>query len=106
MLSIARNLAAISVLLMLTSCTAQPTAPVRVTATAGDDAAACIAQLGHPRMTVSGALDAANIRVVNWNIHKGRNAEWVNDLDEVGMQPDLLILHPAAPWSPCSGSAR
>jgi len=96
MLSIVRNLAAVSVLLMLASCTAQPTAPVRVAAAPGDDTAACIAQLGHDRKAVSGTLDPANISVVNWNIQKGRNTQWVEDLDEVGMQPDLLILQEAS----------
>ena len=96
MMSIIRNLAAFSALLMLASCTTQPTAPVRVTAAAGDDTAACIAELGRDREAVSAALDSTNISVVNWNIQKGRNTQWVHDLDEVGMQPDLLILQEAS----------
>ncbi len=94
--SIVRNLAAFSALLMLASCTTQPTAPVRAEVVASEDTAACIAQLGHNRMAISGALDSANISVVNWNIQKGRNTEWIRDLDEVGMQPDLLILQEAS----------
>ena len=94
--SIVRNLAAFSTLLMLASCTTQPTAPVRVTAATGDDTAACIAGLGGNRDAVSAALDSTNISVVNWNIQKGRNTKWVHDLDEVGMQPDLLILQEAS----------
>jgi endonuclease/exonuclease/phosphatase (EEP) superfamily protein YafD len=94
--TIVRNLAALSALLMLAGCTTQPTAPVRVTAAAGDAAAACIARLGHERTAGSGALDPAAISVVNWNIQKGRNTQWVHDLDAVGMQPDLLILQEAS----------
>ena len=94
--SIVRNLAAFSVLLMLASCTTQPTAPVRTTSAASDDAAACIAELGGNREAASGALDSTSISVVNWNIQKGRNTKWVHDLDEVGMQPDLLILQEAS----------
>ena len=94
--SIVRNLAAFSVLLMLASCTTQPTAPVRTTSAASDDTAACIAELGGNRETASGALDSTSISVVNWNIQKGRNTKWVHDLDEVGMQPDLLILQEAS----------
>ena len=96
MLSIVRNLAAFSALLMLASCTAQPSVPVRATAAASDDTAACIAGLGGDRMAVSAALDSTNISVVNWNIQKGRNTKWVDDLDEIGMQPDLLILQEAS----------
>ena len=96
MLSIVRNLAAVSTMLMLTSCTTQPAAPVRLAAAASDDTAACIAQLGHDRTAVSGALDSGNISVVNWNIQKGHNTRWVHDLDAVGMQPDLLILQEAS----------
>ncbi len=96
MLSIVRNLAAFSTLLMLASCTTQPTAPVRPAAAASDDAAACVAGLGGDRAAVRGALDSANISVVNWNIQKGRNTRWVRDLDDMGMQPDLLILQEAS----------
>ena len=94
--SIVRNLAAFSTLLMLASCTAQPTAPVRVTGVTGGDTAACIAELGGDRNAVSATLDSTNISLVNWNIQKGRNTEWVHDLDEIGMRPDLLILQEAS----------
>jgi endonuclease/exonuclease/phosphatase (EEP) superfamily protein YafD len=96
MASFVRNLASFSALLMLASCTTQPTAPVRVTAVPGADTAACIADLGQERLAASGALDSRNISVVNWNIQKGRNTRWVQDLDAVGMQPDLLILQEAS----------
>ncbi len=94
--SIVRNLAAFSTLLMLTSCTTQPTAPVRATSAASGDTAACIAELGRNHVAALGALDSTNINVVNWNIQKGRNTKWVGDLDEIGMQPDLLILQEAS----------
>ena len=94
--SIVRNLAAFSTLLMPASCTTQPTAPVRAASAAGDDTAACIAELGRDHVAALGALDSTNISVVNWNIQKGRNTRWVGDLDEIGMQPDLLILQEAS----------
>jgi len=94
--SIVRNLTAFSVLLMLASCTTQPTAPVRTTFATSDDTATCIAELGGAREAASGVLDSTSISVVNWNIQKGRNTKWVHDLDEVGMQPDLLILQEAS----------
>ena len=91
-----RRLAASSALLLLASCTTQPAAPVRVTAVPGPDTAACIADLAADRAAGSGALDSRNISVVNWNIQKGRNTEWVRDLDAIGARPDLLILQEAS----------
>ena len=96
MASFVRNLASFSALLMLTSCTTQPAAPVRVTAVPGADTTACIADLGDDRVAAGEALDSRNISVVNWNIQKGRNTEWVQDLDAIGAQPDLLILQEAS----------
>jgi endonuclease/exonuclease/phosphatase (EEP) superfamily protein YafD len=96
MASFVRNLAATGALLTLASCTSQPAAPVRVTAAPAPDTATCIADLAEDRVAAAGALDSRNISVVNWNIQKGRNTEWVRDLDEIGMQPDLLILQEAS----------
>ena len=93
--SFVRHLAAYSALLLLASCTTQPSAPVRVTEAPAPDTAACIADLAGDRVTRS-ALDPRNISVVNWNIQKGRNTEWVRDLDEIGARPDLLILQEAS----------
>jgi endonuclease/exonuclease/phosphatase (EEP) superfamily protein YafD len=94
--SFVRNLAAYSALLVLASCTTQPTAPVRVTAAPAADTAACIADLDSGRSEASRALDSGNISVVNWNIQKGRNTEWVQDLHDIGSRPDLLILQEAS----------
>ena len=94
--SFVRNLAAYSALLVLASCTTQPVAPVRVTAEPAADTAACIADLDNGRGETSRSLDPGNISVVNWNIQKGRNTEWVQDLHEIGSRPDLLILQEAS----------
>ncbi len=94
--SFVRNLAAYSALLVLASCSTQPTAPVRVTAAPAADTAACIAELDSSRSEAPRALDSGNISVVNWNIQKGRNTEWVQDLHEIGSRPDLLILQEAS----------
>lgn len=93
--SFVRDLAAYSALLLLASCTTQPSAPVRVAEAPAPDTAACIADLAGERVTGS-ALDSRNISVVNWNIQKGGNSEWVHDLDEIGARPDLLILQEAS----------
>jgi endonuclease/exonuclease/phosphatase (EEP) superfamily protein YafD len=94
--SFVRNLAACSTLLVLASCSTQPAAPVRVAAEPAPDTAACIADLDSDRNMASRALDSGNISIVNWNIQKGRNTEWVRDLSEIGATPDLLILQEAS----------
>jgi endonuclease/exonuclease/phosphatase (EEP) superfamily protein YafD len=90
--SIIRNIAATGVLLVLASCSSQPTAPVRVAAEPADAASACIAELGADSAANSRPLDSANISVVNWNIQKRRNTAWVGELAEQVIGPDLIIL--------------
>ena len=94
--SIGRTIAVVSLSLTLSSCTTQPTAPARAAAATTPDAAACIDDLAGERPAVTGALDPRNISIVNWNIQKGRNTEWVKDLSAIGAEPDLLILQEAS----------
>ncbi|MDX1508577.1 MAG: endonuclease/exonuclease/phosphatase family protein [Woeseiaceae bacterium] len=42
-------------------------------------------------------LDANNIGIVNWNIQKGSDADWADDLAALLASPDLLILQEASP---------
>lgn len=42
-------------------------------------------------------LDAGNIGIVNWNIQKGADADWADDLANLLDNPDLLILQEASP---------
>jgi endonuclease/exonuclease/phosphatase (EEP) superfamily protein YafD len=96
MLRLIRNLIAASVLLALTSCTAQPTAPVRLAAEPSPATEACITSLASPSGIASRMLDSGSISVVNWNIQKGKNTAWVGDLAARNMGPDLLILQEAS----------
>lgn len=91
-----RNLVVASVLLALASCTAQPTAPLRLTAEPMPATEACIDSLAAPSSVASQVLDSDSIHVVNWNIQKGRNTEWVGDLAEKNIGADLLILQEAS----------
>jgi endonuclease/exonuclease/phosphatase (EEP) superfamily protein YafD len=91
-----RKIAASGVLLVLSSCTSQPTAPVRVTVEALPETAACISSLAGRSNAAQPGLDSSGIEVVNWNIQKGRNTEWVGDLAAENMGPDLLILQEAS----------
>ena len=96
MLRLARPTVAASILLALASCTAQPTAPVRLTAEPMPATEACIADLVGHTGTSSRGLDSDGISVVNWNIHKGGDLEWVGDIAEMNAGPDLLILQEAS----------
>lgn len=74
------------------------------TATLVDTAAApeveaCLSDRALSRPTIVGALDESGFSIVNWNIQKGRDADWVTDLQEVHPTPDLLILQEASPAS-------
>jgi endonuclease/exonuclease/phosphatase (EEP) superfamily protein YafD len=96
MLRHAGNLLVASVLLVLASCTAQPQAPLRLTAEPMPATEACIDSLAGPSGAASRRLDSDSIRVVNWNIQKGRNTAWVGDLAGKNPGPDLLILQEAS----------
>ena len=91
-----RILLVASVSLALASCTAQPTAPLRLTVEPMPATEACIDNLAGPSGVVSQMLDSGSIQVVNWNIQKGKNTAWVGDLAEKNMGPDLLILQEAS----------
>jgi endonuclease/exonuclease/phosphatase (EEP) superfamily protein YafD len=91
-----RKIAASGVLLVLSSCTSQPTAPVRVSEEPMPETMACISSLAGRTDATQPELDSAGIEVVNWNIQKGRNTEWVGDLAAESMGPDLLILQEAS----------
>lgn len=96
MLRQTRNLVATGIVLVLTSCTTQPQAPARLTAEPMPATEACIASLANTSGVMSRELDSGSIRVVNWNIQKGKSTAWVGDLAGKEMGPDLLILQEAS----------
>lgn len=96
MLRQTRNLVATGIVLVLASCATQPEAPVRLTEEPMPATEACIASLADSSGVMSQALNSGSIRVVNWNIQKGKSTAWVGDLAEKEMGPDLLILQEAS----------
>lgn len=94
--TVARKFAAVGVILAMTSCSSQPTAPARLTSAPAADTAACISSLGGDVGAASRVLDSNDISVVNWNIQKGRSTAWVGDLLAEELGPDLLILQEAS----------
>jgi endonuclease/exonuclease/phosphatase (EEP) superfamily protein YafD len=55
----------------------------------------CAAQLGSHREAQLYELDSRDIRVVNWNIQKEGNPDWVADLSSIADKPDLMIFQEA-----------
>lgn len=65
------------------------------TATASDihtNPLACSDQLVGSHRSANGALDSADIRLVNWNIQKGGDVTWTTDLATSQSGPDLMVL--------------
>ncbi len=90
-----RNLAA-GLTLLLYGCSVQPTAPDTAAVAGMDDTSACVASLAGNTEAVSRELDSRDFSVVNWNIQKGQDPDWVRDLAEVRAEPDLLIVQEAS----------
>jgi endonuclease/exonuclease/phosphatase (EEP) superfamily protein YafD len=57
--------------------------------------ASCSAQLGGHRQAQLYELDSSDIRIVNWNIQKGGDPDWIADLSAITEEPDLLIFQEA-----------
>ncbi len=91
-----RNLTA-CLILLVSGCSTQPTAPDRAAMGATDEASACVASLAGRSRTASRELNAHGFSVVNWNIQKGQDPDWVEDLAKVHDEADLLILQEASP---------
>jgi endonuclease/exonuclease/phosphatase (EEP) superfamily protein YafD len=52
----------------------------------------CSSQLGGNSPSQHDELDSADIRVVNWNIQKGGDPNWMADLATFTGEPDLMIF--------------
>lgn len=77
-----------------------------------DGGAATLAQpCGKPRQALApgagprspGALDARQLRVVSWNIHKGVDIGWQADLTRYASENDLVLLQEAVLSAPMRG---
>ena len=55
----------------------------------------CAAQIGSNHHSQQPELDSSGIRMVNWNIQKGGDPDWIDDLSMVSSEPDLLIFQEA-----------
>lgn len=87
-------------MLILTGCTTQST-PVEsrepVATLLAPAASACVTQIGGRQASELGRLNADDFGVVNWNVQKGGDPRWADDLAEMYTASDLLILQEASP---------
>ena len=56
----------------------------------------CSRQLGDNDHSPHNELDSADIRVVNWNIQKGGDPEWMADLTTLKNEPNLMLFQEAS----------
>ena len=85
-----------SLALFLAACASQPvTTGNHTVSVPAPVLSACLADLAAARSDPAQELDIAGFSVVNWNIRKGWDADWVADLQHVHDEPDMLILQEA-----------
>ena len=90
-----RILATPGLTLLVVGCSMQPIAPEYATAMLAPETSACVERLADRPEAISQGLDSDDFTIVNWNIQKGKDDDWVADLEALNSRPDLLILQEA-----------
>ena len=90
-----RAIATLAVLLIMGGCAAQNELSGLPTTVVETSPEFCAAQLGGSRHSAQQELDSSDIRVVNWNIQKGSDPDWVDDLSMFTKENDLMIFQEA-----------
>jgi len=57
---------------------------------------ACRSALSQPAVSEDNELDASNIRLVNWNVHKQTGQNWKHDYDKLASGTDLVLIQEAS----------
>ena len=91
-----RAIATLTVLTAMTGCAAQNGLSGLQAAAVQTSPEFCAAQLGESRHSQQQELDSSDIRMVNWNIQKGGDPDWTDDLSTFTKEPDLMIFQEAA----------
>jgi endonuclease/exonuclease/phosphatase (EEP) superfamily protein YafD len=84
------------VLAAMTGCAAQNPVPSLQAAAVHTSPETCVAKLGSSRDSQRHELDSGDIRLVNWNIQKGGDPDWSDDLSALTNETDLMIFQEAA----------
>jgi len=91
-----RAIATLTVLAVMTGCASQNGLSGLPTAAVQTSPEFCAAQLGGSRHSQQQELDSSDIRMVNWNIQKGGDPDWTDDLSMLTNETDLMIFQEAA----------
>jgi len=78
-----------------TGCAVVDENAIALTGNVHTEPLACSSQLIGRSVSAHGQLDSGDIRLVNWNIQKGSDPEWTNDLMAFPGDPDLMVLQEA-----------
>ncbi len=93
-----RSLAALIALSAVTGCSTYELATdwrADATTTIQTEPESCSKQLGTNSASLLDELNSADIRIVNWNIQKGGDPDWLVDLTTFTGEPDLMIFQEA-----------
>jgi endonuclease/exonuclease/phosphatase (EEP) superfamily protein YafD len=91
-----RALIMLTTILIVTGCATQNELSNVQAATLYESPESCAAQLGSDNLRQYRELDSSDIRIVNWNIQKGGDPEWINDLASFANDPNLMIFQEAS----------
>jgi endonuclease/exonuclease/phosphatase (EEP) superfamily protein YafD len=85
-------------LLLLASCASQTHEPTTIAEheVIATDVAMCLASLNTPATTPVAELDAAGIRLLNWNIQKNSRLNWQRDFESLSNERDLVLVQEAS----------
>ena len=90
------TIATLTILAAMTGCAAQNEVSGLRAKAMQTSPESCAAQLGSNRHSQQRELDSRGIRMVNWNIQKGGDPDWSDDLSMFTSEPDLMIFQEAA----------
>lgn len=93
------NLAAATWALLIAGCALHTPTPESPETALTDETSACARRLVGDSGDASGQLNALDFGIVNWNIQKGKDPNWVHQLTESDNDADLFILQEAVAQS-------
>ena len=92
-----RLLPVIAMLTQLPACAHRPaTTAAAALPQPSTDVEACLERLAVTPASSGGELNAANIKIFNWNVHKTRAVKWRDDLQAFAAGADLVLFQEAS----------
>lgn len=92
-----RLLAAIALIAQVSGCAhQQPLGDIAIAPQFSTEVTVCRDMLANADATEMGELDATNIRLFSWNVHKTREQNWRDDLESFANNADLILFQEAS----------